>query len=199
MRRYRQPPPFADRIDAGRPITGHLLSAVSGEPVELSERFASTWFDAARGAALAGDVLVFDQFVIGLPCPLLLESAHHVRLMRRAERRGVFDEEERQWYDDHADDDEAWWEPPSIPDRVIAALQHGQESERVVMGSIVAQTAWRAFGRDLECWMSLIHLNLTIQRLVVELASAIRIGEAAVVDARLLGERLDSLRSGWAA
>jgi len=34
---------------------------------------------------------------------------------------------------------------------------------------------------------------------VVELASAIRIGDAAVVDARLLGERFEGLRWGWAA
>lgn len=193
----RQSPPFADRVEAGRPITADLLSAASGEPLELAERFASAWFAAACTAAVAGAVLVFDDFVIGPPCPLLLETAHCVRLMRRAECRGLFDQEEEEWYDEHADDDDAFWEPPSIPDRVIAAMQHGQESERIVPGSVVALAVWRAFGQDPGCLTSLVHLCITIELLLVELADAIRIGDGAVVDARLLGERVDGLR--WAA
>lgn len=188
------PPPFADRVDAGRPITRDLLSAASGEPLDVAEHFASAWFDAARTAALIGDVLVFDEFVIGPPSPLLLETAHHVLLMRRAQRLGLFDEEEERWYDEHIADDDTVWESPSIPDRVLAAMRHGQESERIVPGSILARATWHAFGRDRECWLSLVRLDMTIQRLVVELASAIRIGDAAVVDARLPGERVDGLR-----
>jgi hypothetical protein len=192
----RHPPPFADRVESGRPITGDLLSAASGEPLDLAERFATTWFDAARTAAVVGAVLVFDDFVIGPPCPLLLEAAHQVRLMRRAERRGLFDDEEQQWYDEHADDDDdddAVWERPSIPDRMLAAMEHGQESERLVHGSVVAVAVWSAFGRDRECWMPLVHLGVAMEHLLVELASAIRIGDAAVVDARLAGERMDGL------
>jgi hypothetical protein len=189
----RHPPPFDDRVDAGRPITGHLLSAASGQSLELAERFASVWFDAARTAAAARDVLVFDDFVIGAPSPLLLEAAHQVRLMRRAERRGLFDDEEERWYDEHADADAAVWERPSIPDRVLAAMRSGQESERLVLGSVVWSAVWRAFGRDRECWMPLVHLGLAVERLLVELASAIRIGDAAVVDARRADERMDGL------
>jgi hypothetical protein len=189
----RHPPPFDDRVDAGRPITGHLLSAASGQSLELAERFASVWLDAARSATAAGDVLVFDDFVIGAPSPLLLEVAHQVRLMRRAERRGLFDDEAERWYDEHADDDDAVWEPPSVADRVLAAMRFGQESERIVLGSVVWSVVWGAFGRDRACWVPLMHLCIAMEHLLVELASAIRIGDAAVVDARLAGERMDGL------
>ncbi|MDW3214971.1 MAG: hypothetical protein R8G01_13290 [Ilumatobacteraceae bacterium] len=199
MPRQRQSPPFADRVDAGVPISAALVSAVSGEPIEFAERFVSTWFDAARAVTMAGDVLVFDDFVVGMPCALLLETAHRVRLMRCAESTGVFDEEEERWYDEHADDDDAVWEPPSIPDRVIAAMQHGPESGRVVLGSAVGRAVWCAFGRPRDQLIQVMRLGMTIERLVVELASAIRIGDAAVVDARLLGERFEGLRWGWAA
>ncbi len=199
MTRQRSSPPFAERVDAGRPISGELLSAISGESTELAERFASTWFDAVRTATVNGDVLVFDEFVVGEPCPILLEVAHQVRLMRRAENTGLFDHEEERWYEEHADDDDALWQPPSIPDRVIAAMQHGPESGRVVSGSVIEHAVWCAFGRPREQVIQVVRLGMTIERLVVELASAIRIGDAAVVDARLLGERFDGLRWGWAA
>lgn len=147
---------------------------------------------------MTGDVLVFDDFVVGTPCPLLLETAHRVRLMRRAEQRGLFDDEEERWYEEHPDDD-AVWESPSIPDRVIAAMQHGQEAERVVPGSVVEHAVWRALGRPCDRLMQVVRLGVATERLVAELASAIRIGGAAVVDARLPGERFDGLRWGWAA
>ena len=115
--------------------------------------------------------------------PLLLEAAHHVRLMRRAEHLGLFDDEEERWYEEHVDDDdEVVWDPPTIPDRVLIAMRSGQESERVVPGSVVWRSVWQAFGRNRELWMSLVLLGQAIEH------SARRIGQCGP-DRRCGGRR----------
>jgi hypothetical protein len=48
-----------------------------------------------------------------------------------------------------------------------------------------------------EQWFPLVRLARTLERLIADLADAVRIGDGAVVDARLPGELVDRWR--WAA
>jgi hypothetical protein len=196
MIRSPHPPPLEARVEARRPISADLLAAVSGEPLTLAERFAEAWFDTAVVLVAFGRVIVFDDMVIGPPCPMLLETAHHVRSTRRAERTGAFDEEEERWYADHRDDDE-FYEPPTIQQRVLDSMASQQEHHRLVTDGVVALGVWRAFDTDHDVLMPVVHLLGAMGRLLVELAGAVRIGQGVVVDARLPGERADGLR--WAA
>lgn len=201
----RQPLPLDDRLEADRPITADLLAVASGQSIELSTTYAELWFHIARAAVESDLVLVFDALVVGEPCPLLLEAAHHVRETRRAEQLGQFDDEEERWYELHDDDEDgddeddgdAWWDPPTITDRVLAAMAAGQESDRLLDGAVVSRAVSRALDLPIEQWLSLIDLDVTVRRLLVELAGGIRIGGAVVVDARLRGEIYESRR--WAA
>lgn len=197
MLRQRHPPPLDRRVDARRPISADLLAAAASSELELADDHRIAWFDAAEQLAGRGLVLVFDEFVIGRPDPLLLEAAHHLRLMRRAEHLGHFDDEEQEWYDEHADDDDAYDEPPTLPQRVLASMAHGQEAERLATDSVLLRMLARARPPDRDSWYSRVRLGMTLERLVLELAGAIRIGPAVVVDARLAGERADGLC--WAA
>ncbi|MEJ7801557.1 MAG: hypothetical protein WKF60_13620 [Ilumatobacter sp.] len=192
----RQPPPFAERVAAHHPITGELLAAIAGAPVDLADRFAMLWFAAVQEHCERGCVLVFDEFVVGPPGPLLLEAAHHVRLVRRAEALGLFDDEEADWYEEHADDDSARWESPLIPDRVLVALGTGQHSDQLASGEVVTAQVARQFGPCSPTLWIEIRVMWALEHVVVSLADAIRVGDAAVVDARLPGERLSER---WAA
>jgi hypothetical protein len=49
-------------------------------------------------------------------------------------------------------------------------------------------------GFDRSTWLSHVRLTLAMERLVLELADAIEIDGAVVIDGRLAGERVDSLR-----
>lgn len=196
---HRPPPSLHDRLEAERPITAELLAVSARQPLEFATSYLELWLRVARTAIESNLVLVFDDLVIGPPCPLVLEAAYHVREARRAERLRQFDDEEEHWYELHADDvdDDAVWEPPTTTDRVLAAMEWGQESDRLVDGAVVARAVMRALELPLEHWIPMIRLGMTMQRLLVELADGIRIGGGVVVDARLPGEILDD--SGWAA
>lgn len=193
----RQPPPLDARLEADRVVTAELLAAASLQPLDLAARYCDIWFRVARLVAESNVVLVFDELVLGPPCPLLLEAADHVRETRRAEHLGRFDDEEEHWYDEHGDDPDAFWEPPTTTDRVLAAMASGQESDRLVDGVVVSRVALRALDLPIEQWVSFVQLGMTMKRLLVELADGIRVGHAVVVDARLPGEVRDGWR--WAA
>lgn len=194
----RQPLPLDARIEARRPITPELLAVAAGQPLELAVTYSERWFAVAHTAVESNLVLVFDDLVIGEPCPLLLEAVHHVRTTRRAERLGHFADEEDRWYELHGDDDDdAWWEPPTITDRVLDAMADGQEFDRLIDGVVVPRAVARTLDLPLEEWLSLIDLDLTVRRLLVALAGGIRIAGAVVVDARSRGE-IDEV-SRWAA
>lgn len=197
MIRSRRQPSLESRVEARRPISADLLAAVSGQSTTLAEQLAAAWFDAVATLTAVDRVIVFDDMVIGRPSPLVLEAVLLVRTMRRAERAGVFDEEEERWYAAHGDDDDAWYDPPTIGERVLDAMAGQQEHDRLVTDRPVAVATWRKFDRDRELIMPVAILSGAITRLVVELAGAIRIGQAVVVDARLAGERADGLR--WVA
>lgn len=193
----RHPPPLDARIEADRPITGALLAAASGQPLDLADRYCEHWIRNLRRAVASGSVIVFDSFVVGGPDALLLEVVHHIRQVRRAERLGHFDDEEEHWLEEHGDDLDAWWEPTTTTRRVIDRMQPGQEAHRLLEGIELAREVSRELDRLHEHWVSIACLGMTIERLVLELADGIRIGDAVVLDARLRGERLDGLR--WAA
>jgi hypothetical protein len=195
LRSIRQTP-LESRVEAHRPISADLLAAVAGESTARAEQFAVAWFDTVATLTAVGRVIVFDNMVIGPPSPLALEAAHHVRMMRRAERDGGFDEEEARWYQEHEDDD-AVYDPPRIATRVLDAMACQQEHDRLVTGDVVAVAAWRAFDTERELLVPVVKLGISMKRLVLELADAVRIGQGVVIDARLPGEWLDRLR--WAA
>lgn len=193
----RRPLPLDGRLEADRPITAELLAVTAEQPLELAGRYLDLWFRTARAAVRCGLVLVFDDLVVGPPCPLLLEAAHLVRETRRAERRGDFDDEEDRWYELHDDDDDAVWEPPTITDRVLDDLAAGQEADRLVDGAVVSSVVVRALDLPIEQLLPAIGLGSAVRRLLVELADGIRIADAVAVDARLPGEIFES--RWWAA
>lgn len=193
----RRPLPLDGRLEADRPITAELLAVTAEQPLELAGRYLDLWFRTARAAVRCGLVLVFDDLVVGPPCPLLLEAAHRVRETRRAERRGDFDDEEDRWYELHDDDDDAVWEPPTITDRVLDDLAAGQEADRLVDGAVVSRVVVRALDLPIEQLLPAIGLGSAVRRLLVELADGIRIADAVAVDARLPGETFES--RWWAA
>ena len=192
MSRHRHPPLIDERVDARRPISTDLLAAAAGAPPALAERYRSAWFETAEDITNPGAVLVFDEFVVGRADPLLLEAVHQLRLMRRAERLGVFDDEGAEWYDTYPDDD-AVYEHPTLPERALSALADGQGAQRLIHGSAVATMVAKVLRPERDMYMTVIRLELTLERLLAELADAIRVGNCAVVDARLPGERAD----GW--
>jgi hypothetical protein len=196
MRRSRRQLPFADRVEVWRPISAELLAAATLVPHDLARQFLVEWYVAAEALTARRWVLVFDEFVVGLPNPLLLEAAHCVRLMRGAEQAGEFDDEEQQWYEEHPDDDEVW-DPPAIPARVLAAMSGGWEGDRLADGSLVAGLVLRALRPTDGQHFDIVRLGLTLERLLADLADAVRVGDAAVVDARLPTEFVGSWR--WAA
>lgn len=199
--RRRHPPPLDARFEAAGPITAELLAIVARRPAELAADYPAAWLGAARLAADAGLVLVFDALVIGPPCPLL-EAAHHVRQVRRDEHLGRFDDEDWCVADDDDDDDDTFAAavvvPPTVVDRVLAAMAAGQEADRLVDGAVLARTVSRALDLHHERWVAFVDLALAMERLLVDLAGGVRIGRALVIDARLPGEQLeDGCR--WAA
>ena len=195
LHRHR-PPRFDQRVDARRPISADLLAAASQVPYALADEFRTAWFDIVEQLTARRRVLIFDEFVVGPAEPLLLEVAHQVRLTRRADHLGLFDDEEEQWYDEHPDVDDPY-ERPTTSERVLLQLADRQEGERIALGIEAARTVYRSARRDPEHLFDLVRLELTLERLVVELADSICLGAAAFVDARLPGERTRGLR--WAA
>lgn len=193
----RRPLPLDGRLEADRPITAELLAVTAEQPLQLAGRYLDLWFRTARTAVRCGLVLVFDDLVVGPPCPLLLEAAHRVREIRRAERRGDFDDEEDRWYELHDDDDDAVWEPQTITDRVLDDLAAGQEADRLVDGADVSRVVVQALDLPIEQLLPAIGLGSAVRRLLVELADGIRIADAVAVDARLPGEIFES--RWWAA
>lgn len=206
MFRIPPPPPLDARVEADRPITPDLLAAASGLPRERADPFLSAWLACARSVAVMGLVVVFDEFVIGRPDPLLLEAVDHLRAVRRAAHLGHFDDWESA--DDHwcdvcagedcrCDDLDVGGDPPMLCDRVLDAMSVGQESNRLLDGIRFDSLVWSVILAEPGELLDLARLALPLRRMLTELADAIRIGEAVVVDSRLLGERADGLR--WAA
>ena len=120
--------------------------------------------------------------------------------MRCDEHLGRFDAED--WcFDDDDDDDDVFaaaMVPPTVADRVLAAMAAGQEAERLIEGAVLARAVSRARDRHHERWVAFVDLALAMERLLVDLAAGVRIGPALVIDARLPGEQLeDGYR--WAA
>ena len=192
MPRHQPPPPLDRRVDAGRGFSADLLAAASSSPVELADDFRSGWFAIVQALTDRGLVIVFDEFVIGRPDPLLLEAVHQLRLVRRAEHRGDFDREEADWYAAQADDD-AVDGRPSLAARVLARMRHGPHADRLAGDAIVTHWMNRLVPWERDEIMTHVRLGITLERLVLELADAIKIGRAVALDARLAGERAD----GW--
>jgi len=169
--------PFAERMPMRRPITPDLLAAAARQSIRLAPQVLESWCCAVEAATDLDHVLVFDECVIGRPRPLLLEAAWHVRAVRRADAR-----------DEFGDLDEETDAPLTVPERVLRLMAEGQEAHHLRDGSVEIRRASRpvSYGRD--DWLPLIHLTLTLERLAAELAGSIRIGSAAVIDARLPGE-----------
>ena len=197
MPRHRQPRSIDKRVAADRPISADLLAAAASVPLTFAESYRAAWFNTAAQITGRGLVLVYDEFVVGPPDPLLLEAVHHLRMIRRAEYLGVYDDEEAEWYDEHADDLDATYERPTLTARALGAMRDGQEADRLVPGSALTSIVSRVLRPEPENLHTLIRIEIALERLVVELADAIRIGEGVVVDARLPGERADGWR--WAA
>lgn len=164
----RQPPPFADRMDASLAFTGHLLSALVGVPVELAERVAAAWFDAIRDYCDRNYVIVFDTCVVGRPGPLLLEVAHHARGARAASHQAAEDL--------HALDD-----APPLFERVIAALAGGQDVERVVGWPAIDAALASTLDRERDPICGVVDVIVGLEVLVGTWARGIRIGDAAVM------------------
>lgn len=179
--------PFAERMPARRPITPDLLAATARQPPPLAEQVLNSWCAAVEQATDLDRVLIFDECVIGRPRPLLLEAADHVRAVRRADARVRFGLD---------DDDRDDGGPAPVPRRVLQLMAEGQEAHHLVDGRIEVVSATRPRPADHVDRFTLIHLTLSLERLVANLADSIRIGSAAVVDARLVGEER-GLR--WAA
>ena len=175
----RQPPPFADRIDAGQAFTGHLLSILVGAPVELASRVAGAWFDAVRDHCGRGLVVVFGDFVVGRPDPLLLEVAHHANHVRAAEDGAAGGSG---WV--AADDLHHLMESPRLFERVIAALAGGQDVERVVGWSAIDAALACALDRQRDPIGVVVDVMIALERMVAVSARAIRIGDAAVISVR---------------
>jgi hypothetical protein len=143
-----------------------------------------------------------DLLAAAASAPLTFADGYRAAWFKAAEQiteRGlvlVYDEE-AEWYDEHADDLDAEYEPPTLPQRVLWAMADGQEADRLALGSTLTSIMARVLRPEREDLYTLVRLGLTLERLMVELADAIRIGEGAVVDAHLPAERADGWR--WAA
>lgn len=191
--RLPDPPPMSTRVAADEPITVALLAAVAGQPPDLAEQVHAAWLRVARLVAADDAIVVFDEFVLGRPDPLLREVAHQLRLTRRAEARGDFGDEEARFYEFHEDDD-AFYEPPTHADRVIAALRHLPDSNRLLDAGRFGRMVWALSGFDRSTLIPHIELERAMERLVLALADAIHFDGAVVSDAGLPGERVDRLR-----
>lgn len=196
MFQRHRPPRFDQRVDARRPISADLLAAASLVRLTLADGFRTAWFDAVEQLTECRRLLVFDEFVVGPPEPMLLEAAHQVRLTRRAEHLGHFDDEEERWYAEHRDSDDPY-ERPTTPERVLLQLADRPEGERVGLGVDAVRRVCRSIRPDPEHVVDHVCLELTLERLVAGLADSIRLGGAAFVDARLPGEGRGGLR--WVA
>jgi hypothetical protein len=185
---------MSTRVAVEGPITAALLAAVSGQPGDLADSLYTAWLQTARWATVDDTIVVFDTFVLGRPDPFLREVAHQLRLIRRAEARGDLLDEEGRFYEEHEHDDDARYEPPTIADRVIGALRRYPDSDRLLDESRFGCMVAVLHGLDRSTWLSHIRLTLAMERLVLELADAIEIAGAVVIDGRLSGERADSLR-----
>jgi len=195
MFRPPDPPPMPNRVDADGPITAALLAAVSGQPLAPAESMHAAWLQIARFATADDTIVVFDTFVLGRPDPFLREVADRLRAVRRAEQRGEFDDEPGCFDDDWADDDHV--EPPSRADRVIDSLRHCPDWDRLLDEGRFVRMVWALDGADRSNWLRHVRLTLAMERLVLELADAIHIDGAVIIDSRLPGQRVDSLM--WAA
>ncbi|TDT14644.1 hypothetical protein BDK89_0199 [Ilumatobacter fluminis] len=198
MIRERPPAPMAGRVDARLPITPALVAAAAGVTLEVATRHLAAWCDAVTNRCANGDVLIFDQVVVGPNAPILLEGWHAVRSAARAEASGLFDELEERWYDVHAercgDDCEHSFEQLDVTDWALWLLRSGWCGERFTDGRRVVA---RAVVVDADNVMDVVRVELAIERLMAELADAITVGGCPVVDARLPIVRSDGLR--WAA
>jgi len=197
MHRPLNPPPMSNRVAAGGPITPELLAAVAGQPLVLAQRLHAAWLGTARSATANNTVVVFDTFVFGRPDPFLREAADRLRQIRRADARGDYLDEEDRFYEEHADDDDALFEPPTHADRVIESFRHCADADRLLDDGRFGRMMWAVLDLDRSNWLPHIWLAQAMERLVLELADAIHIDGAVAIDARLPGERVDSLR--WAA
>lgn len=121
MFRPRQALPLEQRTEARLLLHDQLIASLARRPLDVTRTYVETWLDTVAGVASHQGPVVFEWFVVGPPTPELLEIADELRMVRRAELRGDFDEEARDWYEQHGDDAEPW-EPPTTSERVAAAL-----------------------------------------------------------------------------
>jgi len=198
MVRERPPAPLVDRVEARTPITPALIAAAAGVEIELATRCLAAWCDAVSTRCAHGDVVLFDQLVVGPSAPILLEGWCAIRSAARAEASGQFDEAEERWYDVHAercgDHCEHVFEVPTVTDWALSELRSGWCGDRFVDGRRVVA---RAVVADVRNVMDVVRSELAIERLMAELADAITIRGFPVVDARLPIVRHEGLR--WAA
>jgi hypothetical protein len=181
-------PPLADRLPAEQVINPHLIAALARAPVEAADPYIHTWFSTVGDLCRTGLVLVFERFVVGAPCPLLLEVAHQARVAHRSNAIRSIDPDA--WDDD---DDE---EPrPPIAGQVIAAMAHGQEADRIVSGDMVGARVRRGLDHGRVTILDQLGVMFALEGVIVSVADTIRIGDAAVIDVRLAFER----RQRWAA
>ncbi len=180
--------PFRDRIEADRAITPHLLAAYAHSSVDLAELMAELWFSAVADLCQEGLVLVFDEFAVGAPGPLLLETADQVRVTRqalievgRADEAGPDDDESTTG--DHV----AWW---YIPDLVLAAVGDWSDANRIVSGRRVLERVAERFDPDCDDVDTEVRLLRGLELFVLIFHDDLRIGCAAIVDGRPTAERL---------
>ena len=201
MIRERPPAPMAGRVDARLPITPALVAATAGVTIEVATLHLAAWCDAVTNRCATGDVLIFDQVVVGPNAPILLEGWHAVRSAARAEASGLFDELEERWYDVHAercgDDCEHSFEQLDVTGWALSSLRSGWCGDRFTDGRRVVARAVVVDADNVMDVMDVVRVELAIERLMAELADAITVGGCPVVDARLPIVRSDGLR--WAA
>ena len=173
-----------------------LIAALARCPVATARRYVDTLLETVACVAAGRRPIVFEWFVVGPPAPALLEIAHELRLVRRAEDDGVFADEEEQWYEEHGDDAEPW-DPPRPPARVVAELGRRRGFGSMATESDVLGLVTRTMKTPRHEIMDVVHVIMTVDRLICEVADIARIGDLVIADARLPYERRQ--RWGWAA
>lgn len=177
-------------------VTAELLAALTQTPLDLARRFHREWFGTLHFVGTNRLVAVLGRVVVGPPEPLTLEAADHLRVLRRAERSGMFDE--------LADPDDVPHEvaadPPDIPALTVAVMQRYQDGERLLDRVAVIRALTRILDPPVADLAHLVVLESAGERLLADVADLVRIGPGMVVDARTQDERVEDARSwSWAA
>lgn len=194
----RQALPLCDRTEARSLLPAEVIAAVARRPLATTRQYLDTWLDTVAWVVAERGPIVFDWFVVGPPAPALLEIAHELRRVRRAEAQGGFDDEEEDWYERHGGDDDAEpWEPPTLPERVVASLDGRRGYPPLATRGDVQWLIGRAIRVDHDTVFDVIEIGLTLELFVADVADVCRIGDLVVVDGRVPGERDHRWR--WAA